>query len=277
MKINKFCYYVSGVALTLALTACGNDQQASAPAPAPADQVVVETSASPAETPGVLSGKVAETMDASGYTYVRLDDGTENEVWAAIPKTQLEVGEEITLQGGSVMNNFSSKSLDRTFESIIFASGVSRGSGDQVVSSADGSSSFSSAVESAGGDASGGSAGNIVEFTELKIEKAVAANAQAVGDIFGMAAELDTQKATVKGQVVKVSRNIMGKNWLHIQDGTGDPTAKTHDLVVTTMDIAEKGDIVTIEGTVTANKDFGSGYKYDVILEEAVVAGSTSE
>ena len=80
-----------------------------------------------------------------------------------------------------------------------------------------------------------------------------------------------TTTVTVKGQVVKVSKNIMGKNWLHIQDGTGDPNKNTHDLVVTTMDVAEKGDIVTVDGPAAANKDFGSGYKYYIIIEDGKV------
>ena len=63
----------------------------------------------------------------------------------------------------------------------------------------------------------------------------------------------------------------MGKNWIHIQDGTGDPQKNTHDLVVTTDGMAEKGEVVTIEGVVAANKDFGSGYKYEVIIEDAKV------
>ena len=68
-----------------------------------------------------------EKQDASVYTYVRLENGAGNEVWAAVPKAQLEIGEEISLKGGSVMTDFNSKTLDRTFESIIFASGFVRG------------------------------------------------------------------------------------------------------------------------------------------------------
>lgn len=276
MKMKKVCWYLSGVALTVALTACGNNEQkAAAPASAPADQVVAQAPAEQAANPTAIKGKIAETMDASGYTYIRLDDGSGSEVWAAIPKTQLEIGEEVTLQGGSVMSNFSSKSLDRTFESIIFASGIIRGEGGEVVAGAgDGAANFASAVdgEGAAASASGGSAGNVVAFADLKVEKAAAENAQTVGDVFGKSAALNSQKVSVKGQVVKVSRNIMGKNWLHIQDGTGDPNQNTHDLVVTTLDVAEKGAIVTVEGTLIANKDFGSGYKYDVIIEDATVA-----
>jgi hypothetical protein len=273
MEMKRIYCFLAGAAFTLALTACGNDQeQASAPAPAAENQTVAETPAAPAPaSQGPVKGKVLETMDASGYTYIRLDDGSGTELWAAAPKTQLEIGEEISLQGGSVMNNFSSKSLERTFESIIFASGVVRAGDEQVVAGPGEGGSFASAVEGEGAAGSAGSAGNVVPFAELSIEKATAENGITVGDLFAQAATLDTQKVTIKGQVVKVSKNIMGKNWLHLQDGTGDPNSNTHDLVVTTDGIAEKGAIVTIEGVLSANKDFGSGYKYDAIVEEGAV------
>jgi len=282
MKMKKLCCCVSGLALTLGLYACGNgnnEQQAATPTPAPETQAAAP--AAPAAA-NVIKGKVAEVMDASGYTYLRLDDGSGKEIWAAIPKTDLKVGEEVTLQGGSVMENFSSKTLNRTFESIIFSSGVLR-EGEEAASS------FADAVQGAGqaasGLMSGGSAGNVVPFADLKVEKAAGDNAQTVGDLYAKAKELNGQMVAVRGQVVKISHNIMGKNWIHIQDGTGDPSGNTHDLVVTTADDAAKGDIVTIEGVVAADKDFGSGYRYDVIVEEAKVtkdaaaeaAGETTE
>jgi hypothetical protein len=65
---------------------------------------------------------------------------------------------------------------------------------------------------------------------------------------------------------------IMGKNWIHLQDGTGDPLTNTHDLVITTSAELPKGkEIITIEGIVRANKDFGSGYSYVVLVEEATI------
>ena len=63
----------------------------------------------------------------------------------------------------------------------------------------------------------------------------------------------------------------MGKNWIHLQDGTGDPMHNSHDLVVTSAENVEVGNIVTLEGTLAAEKDFGAGYKYDAIIEDAVV------
>jgi hypothetical protein len=274
------------VALAVALIACGKsdsdsakENKAAVVAPAGQTAPAGKEGAQPAEAgkeaaspAAALKGKVAETMDASGYTYVRLDDGSGKEIWAAVPKADLKVGEEVTLQGGSVMENFNSKTLNKTFEKIIFATGVSRGD-DKVVAAPGGQAagSFDAAVKKEGADASGGSAGNVVPFADLKVEKASGPDGHAVSEVFEKGATLDKQKVAVKGQVVKVSKNIMGKNWLHVQDGTGDPNKNTHDLVITTMDVAEKGDIVTVEGAAVANKDFGSGYKYDIMVEDAKV------
>jgi hypothetical protein len=62
---------------------------------------------------------------------------------------------------------------------------------------------------------------------------------------------------------------IMGKNWLHVKDGSGTPGSD--DLVVTTQIEAKIGDTVLVNGTLVTDKDFGSGYRYDVIVEDAEV------
>ena len=269
-------------AMIIALTACSKAQQSATPAKekkATIEAPAVETKSAGKEVaaPGksalaALKGKVAETMEASGYTYVRLDDGSAKGVWVAIPKTEVKVGEEISLLPGSVMENFTSKSLNKTFDKIIFSPGASKGAEKAATGAGAATGSFNAAVKKEGVKASGGSASNIVPFADLKVEKAAGPDGHAVGEIFAKAASLDKKKVIVKGQVVKISKNIMGKNWIHIQDGTGDPKNNSHDLVVTTSDSAEKGAIVTIEGEAAANKDFGSGYKYDVIVENAKVS-----
>jgi len=71
----------------------------------------------------------------------------------------------------------------------------------------------------------------------------------------------------IKGQVTKVNRAIMEKNWVHLQDGTGDSGG--FDLTVTTQEQVNVGDVVTFEGKITLNKDFGAGYSYEVIMEQA--------
>jgi DNA/RNA endonuclease YhcR with UshA esterase domain len=277
MNLKKIIVCFTGLAIILGLIACGNGTSKTEPA-APTDQLSRTSSQVPAAPQlAAGSGKVVEKMDASVYTYVRLDDGAGNETWAAVPKTQLEIGEPITLKGGTVMRNFYSKTLNRTFDSILFATGVIRAGEDKNVQA--------QAAMMAGSDVNrsgmpphgltsppmGGSKRVTVPFTDLKVEKSTAKNGYTVEELFAKGASLNNQKVTVKGQVVKVNPDIMRRNWLHIQDGTGDLEKSTHDLVVTSADIAEKGAIITIEGILAADKDFGSGYRYDVIVEDAVL------
>lgn len=118
-------------------------------------------------------------------------------------------------------------------------------------------------------NAAPGSGKAIVPFADLKIDKATGANSFTVAELFAKAAELNGQKVRVRGQLVKVSPNIMGRNWLHLQDGSGSPLDNTHDLVITTDQTPQTGDTVTIEGILSANKDFGAGYLYAAIVEEA--------
>lgn len=82
-------------------------------------------------------------------------------------------------------------------------------------------------------------------------------------------AKLVGKTISAKGKVVKVNDGIMGRNFLHIQDGTGD--AKNNDLAVTSKQTAKVGDQVTISGVVVVNKDFGSGYSYPLLIEEASI------
>jgi hypothetical protein len=91
-----------------------------------------------------------------------------------------------------------------------------------------------------------------------------------VSDLYREKAGLDNQKVIVKGKVVKVASGIMKKNWFHLQDGSGDPAKKTNDLAITTtQELPAVGKTVTVSGTLHKDKDFGYGYRYEVILEEA--------
>lgn len=99
-----------------------------------------------------------------------------------------------------------------------------------------------------------------------------AAKSYKVSEVFKNKASLDKKKVTVKGKVVKVAAGIMGKNWLHLQDGSGSKASKDNDLTVTTSnELPATGKEVTITGTVTKDKDFGSGYFYPVIIEDATI------
>jgi hypothetical protein len=199
-------------------------------------------------------------MNSGGYTYLRIErDG--NNTWAAIPETKLTVGEHITLPPGHEMVNFTSTTLNRTFETIIFTTGPTSAQSAHVAS--DKMSAHGGAMGSKGVDTS---------TTEvIKVEKATGPNTYTVVEIFAKRSELDKKPVTVRGKVVKVSAGIMGKNWLHIQDGSGNAKDGDNDLVVTTQEIPKVGDIVTANGSLSKDKDLGSGYKYDALIEDAIL------
>ena len=240
-----------------------------------------------AQAPGNLSGTVLETMDSGGYTYLQLDTGS-GKPWIAVPQAKVAVGDKVSCQPGMVMKNFSSKTLGRTFDSIVFSNGLAgaaaknphAGGMGMGAMGGGGGDDFASAVAAEGGAApaaqvqaagSGGSLGAIAPFSEIKIDKASGDNAITVDDAFAKKDELNGKTVRFQGQVVKFSPMIMGRNWVHIQDGTGDPMNNTHDLVVTTSETVKTGDTVTMEGVLTAYKDFGAGYKYEAIIEKAKV------
>jgi len=240
--------------LSMALGAgCKNDvEKAKVPAPTvKADVVKAEPAAS--KPGGGLSGKVAETMEASGYTYVLIENGAEK-TWVAGPKTDLKVGDEVTVAEGSVMNNFESKSLKRTFDKIIFASGIMVGGAGKGSAVAQTPESHTKAPANAAVDLKG--------ITKPQGGKSVA-------EVFAARSSLNGKTILVRGKVVKAMSGIMGKNWLHVKDGTGG--AGTDDLVVTTAATAKVGDKVLVNGKLASDKDFGSGYKYDAIVEDAQV------
>lgn len=200
-----------------------------------------------AEDETALSGKVIETMDSGGYTYVQIENNG-GKTWVAIPKTKIVKDQDISFAPGAEMQNFESKSLMRTFDSIIFSGGVIGQKVDSEIKSA-------------------GSTVSAVAVTEnITVDKATGPDAYTVAEIFQKSKELQEKIVVVRGKVVKVSAGIMGKNWIHLQDGTGD--AGNNDLVFTSTDLPKVGDVVTASGTLYNNKDFGGGYKYKVIIEK---------
>jgi len=215
--------------------------------------------------PGGFAGKVTETMDAGGYTYVLVDTST-NKVWAAATKFQVKPGDLVTVPEAMPMTNFHSQSLNRDFPVIYFAGSIKLNGAN--------SAALPAGHPALGGDAAGDlPAGHPpmarkatplkVDFTGLKPAK----DGKTVAEIFAASAKLEGKSVKVRGKVVKYNANILGKNWLHIQDGTG--TAGSNDLLITTAGTAKLGDTVLVEGKVAANKDFGSGYKYSLLIEEA--------
>ena len=94
---------------------------------------------------------------------------------------------------------------------------------------------------------------------------------KSIADIYQEKAELAGKPVKIQGKVVKVNNNIMNRNFLHLQDGSGDPAAGTNDLTITSDGTAAMGDTVTVTGTLAVDLDFGSGYKYPLLLEKATI------
>jgi hypothetical protein len=245
------------------LVACSGDSGKKSDSQAPADAGM--------ETPvkmNVLSGKVAETMNGGGYTYILLDkDG--GKTWVAVPEMQVSEGEEVVLKPGIEMVNFTSKTLNRTFERIILSTGPVSEKGEPVEKS----------MEIVHGDlpmgmmkapASGGM-GVSTPLNDVEVEKATGQDAYTIAEVYEKKSDLSNNKVIVRGKVVKVLPKILGKNWIHLQDGSGDEKKGNYDLVVTSQGIPSVGDVITVSGILHTDKDFGAGYKYNVIVEEASI------
>jgi hypothetical protein len=282
--MNTFRSLIIAAAVVVLVGGAGcksNNEQAGAPA----DQqpLVIKPEASQQESADrvVVAGRVVESLDAASYTYANIETAEGNQ-WVAIPQTELEAGQEVVFAPGMEMQNLESKSLGKTFDSVVFSSGVSphgvNGPANPAMGAPAGGDSFAEALQSESGRpamgdqmASGGSGAAVVASADVQVEKAEGENAYTVGELHAQSSELNDKQVAVRGRVMKVSRMIMGKNWIHIQDGSGNPADNTHDLVVTTMAEPEKDSVVVVEGILQANKDFGSGYRYDVIIEDAEI------
>lgn len=228
---------------------------------------------------GKITGTVLETVNASGYTYM-LVENTMGKDWVAVPASEVAVGESVTYVQGMTMNNFFSKTLDRTFDAVIFSEGIVKATAanPQVESGLSGNS-FADAVnkeddvvaDPALAENPNGSTGAVTTKREIEVAKAAGDNGYTVAEIFEQAKKLDKKTVRVSGKVIKINMNIMGKHWIHLQDGTGNPMKNSHDLVITTLQPVEEDSIITLEGVVAAGKDFGAGYSYVVLLEDGKV------
>jgi len=242
--------------MSLGVAGCTRDQprtsaQATTPAPTAPAAAAAAPTAPPPSGDDAIAGTVVETMDSGGYTYAKIDRGG-TQVWVAGPATKLAVGTKVGAMTGTLMSGFRSDTLGRTFEAIYF------------VSSFPGASAAAAAEPHAPAATATGSATEMIE----KIEPA--AGGTTVAGVYAGKATLTGKPVVVRGKVVKLNTGIMGRNWLHLRDGTGG--AGTNDLLVTTDATVKVGDVVIARGTLATDKDFGGGYKYDVVVESATIA-----
>ena len=205
----------------------------------------------------VVAGEVLEVQNIEGYSYLRLKTA-QGETWAAVPTAAVKKGAKVTIENAMVMNNFESKALKRKFDKVVFGTLAS------------GPAAGTAAVPQSGGPhalAKG------PEVPDVKVPKATGPNARTVGEIMTKSAELKDKPVLVRAKIVKINSGIRGVNWIHLRDGSGSAADQTNDLIITSVEEPKVGDIVTMQGVVRTNKDFGAGYTYKVIVEEGKVKG----
>lgn len=201
-----------------------------------------------------LRGTVLTTMDAGRYTYIEFDTGNEK-IWAAVPQQEVKVGSTVHLRGEMPMRNFNSPTLGRSFDLIYFTASVVVTSGEVADSMGVSSRCPPGTADPAGMDFSG-------------IPRAE--SGKTVGELFEHREHLAGQQVAVRGKVVKCLSGIMGKNWLHVRDGTAGPGG-AEELTVTSQEAAGVGSTLVVRGTVVVDKDYGHGYAYDLLLEDATI------
>lgn len=210
--------------------------------------------------PGMVRGTVLETMNSGGYTYAFMDTG-QDQRWIASLETPVQVGDVIQTDQGMAMTGFTSKTLGRTFNVVYFVGGLQNLSGGaQPTAQASGEMPAGHPDISGGGQAASAVA-EIAAFEEGKDIAYVYANKDALAG----------QPITLRGKVVKYNPGILGWNFIHIQDGSGDAGAGNNDLIVTSKADTAVGDVVLLSGTIVLDKDFGAGYSYPVLLDDASV------
>jgi hypothetical protein len=201
-------------------------------------------------------GAVVATEDGGSYTYVQLElDG--NKVWYAVPAAELKPGEKVVVPSGMPMKKFYSKVLDRTFDLVYFAGGINRaGAPEKQGALPPGHPPIKAATPQAPAT---------FDFSDIERPK----GGKTVEEIYLQKKALAEKPVIVQGIAVKVSNGIMGKNWIHLRDGSGKPG--TDDLTVTTTNTVKIGTMVTASGVLAIDRDFGFGYKYSVLLEDAAM------
>ena len=226
-----------------------------------AEETVADNPALDAPVPaGMVRGTVLETMDSGGYTYVLLETDKDTR-WAATQQTAVEVGDIVQVSEGMAMADFTSKTLDRTFDVVYFTgaltnlSKVKMPEGHPDTALPPGHPGTESAAQPEAADT-----------TVAPLE-----SGQDIASVYANKDSLADQQISLRGKVVKYNEGILGQNFIHIQDGSGSRASGDQDLTITSQDTTAVGETIVISGTVVLDKDFGAGYSYPVLLEDAAV------
>lgn len=214
--------------------------------------MVITTACSSPSPDGAVTVKVKVVEQVPNYTYL-LVKGKGAEYWIAVSSTEIQVGESITYQGGMLMENFHSKELDRTFEKVLFLDGLEAG---QAPSNTD--------------KMLGTSQGSDIKTDKLETKVEHEDGIVSIAELYANPAAYEGKTIRVKGEVAKFNPNIMERNWVHLQDGS--EFEGKYDLTVTSQEGFVVGQVLTLEGILALNRDFGYGYSYELLLEKATLA-----
>jgi len=213
----------------------------------------------------IYYGKILEITPVMGYKYLKVDENGTNH-WVAIADAPVKIGDKIGYDKRTIMKDFKSKTLHKTFDEIIFANDV------YLTQKSSGPKSMKDMLGLSKKDPHAGmGVGMKPQPKEEKPSKPfVKKESYTIEEIHMWRKNLKDQNITLTGTVFKVSHGIMKRDWVHIGDGTGNEKKLTDDLVFTSPTTSIKaGDKVTATGTVAVDKDFGYGYFYPVIIEKA--------
>ncbi len=191
-----------------------------------------------------------EVLQTERYTYLNVTEGNQT-FWIATAKKEASKGKAYLYKGGLMKTNFESLEFKRTFDTIYLVGNII------------------DATEHPGGNIAGTAPEGLSSptsnnATTMKPVK----DAIKLSELFKNKTKYDGQVITVSGTCVKVNNGIMGRNWIHIEDGS-KANGKTLDLTVTTNISIPLGSKIAMTGKIALNKDFGAGYKYDIIMEDA--------
>ncbi|MBL0316389.1 MAG: SH3-like domain-containing protein [Flavobacteriales bacterium] len=200
---------------------------------------------------GVHTVVVKEVLPTTKYVYLRVEEGG-NEFWISTSKVEVKVGETYFYRDGLLKTNFHSTEYNRTFDKVYLVS--------QIVQTNHGNSGTAATSETSHG------AGNETSVASAPKDVVVKGSIR-IADLVANPKKYEGKEIQISGNVAKVNVNIMNRNWLHLKDGSKDD----YDLVVTTDQGIPEGHTITMKGKVALNKDFGAGYKYQIIIEEGKI------
>ncbi len=197
---------------------------------------------------------VNEIIQTDSYTYLRVEENGK-EFWMAVNSQKVSEGDKYYYDSPLEMKNFNSKALDRTFETIFFVQNFST---EPIKATTSNPMAGKTSPQ-----------GKAIEDYNSDIDIQPVDGGLTIAQLYESKADYSNKTVKVKGKVVKVNLNIMGRNWLHIQDGT--KFGESYDLTFTSDETAQVGDVIIVEGVVVLDKDFGAGYFYELILERGKI------